>query len=71
MTNSSWPLFRLGLNPYGMTYYLGFCLLIFGIVQFIEAFKNKNLVGFSKKSLRGTWRTHSFFALHWDSISFM
>ena len=23
MTNSSWPLFQLGLNPYGMTYYLG------------------------------------------------
>jgi hypothetical protein len=23
MTNSSWPLFKLGLNPYGMTYYLG------------------------------------------------
>ena len=23
MTNSAWPLFKLGLNPYGMTYYLG------------------------------------------------
>ena len=23
MMNSSWPLFKLGLNPYGMTYYLG------------------------------------------------
>ncbi|HBM54069.1 MAG TPA: hypothetical protein DDZ97_13295 [Deltaproteobacteria bacterium] len=23
MTNSSWPLFKLGLNPYEMTYYLG------------------------------------------------
>ena len=23
MMNSSWPLFKLGLNPQGMTYYLG------------------------------------------------
>ncbi|MDY0781162.1 YfhO family protein [Tenacibaculum sp. IB213877] len=32
-----------------MTYYLGFCLLILGIVELIEAFKNKELPSFAKQ----------------------
>ncbi|WP_233883449.1 YfhO family protein [Tenacibaculum piscium] len=34
-----------------MTYYLGFCLLILGIVEFIEAFKTKNLPVFVKQAV--------------------
>ncbi|WP_233898703.1 YfhO family protein [Tenacibaculum piscium] len=33
-----------------MTYYLGFCLLILAIVEFIEAFKTKNLSVFAKQA---------------------
>ncbi|MBE7689819.1 YfhO family protein [Tenacibaculum piscium] len=34
-----------------MTYYLGFCLLILAIVEFIEAFKTKNLSVFAKQAV--------------------
>ncbi|SOU87687.1 conserved membrane hypothetical protein [Tenacibaculum dicentrarchi] len=34
-----------------MTYYLGFCLLILAIVEFIEAFKTKNLSVFVKQAV--------------------
>ncbi|WP_233900452.1 YfhO family protein [Tenacibaculum piscium] len=34
-----------------MTYYLGFCLLIMAIVEFIEAFKTKNLSVFAKQAV--------------------
>ncbi|CAM1335161.1 YfhO family protein [Tenacibaculum aestuariivivum] len=34
-----------------MTYYLGFCLLILVIVEFIEAFKTKNLPVFGKQAI--------------------
>ncbi len=37
-------------NHIQMTYYLGFILLILGIVQFINAYKDKNLVLFGKQS---------------------
>ncbi|TYP96493.1 membrane protein YfhO [Tenacibaculum adriaticum] len=33
-----------------MTYYLGFCLLILGVVEFIEAFKSKKLPTFGKQT---------------------
>lgn len=33
-----------------MTYYLGFCLLILGIVEFIESIKTKKLSSFAKQS---------------------
>ncbi|MCD8444559.1 YfhO family protein [Tenacibaculum finnmarkense] len=33
-----------------MTYYLGFCLLILGIVEFIDAIKTKNLSVFAKQA---------------------
>ncbi|TCI90311.1 YfhO family protein [Tenacibaculum sp. M341] len=36
-------------NHIQMTYYLGFCLLILGIVEAIEAFKNKQLPTFAKQ----------------------
>ena len=38
-------------NHVQMTYYLGFCLLIFGIVHGIEAIKNKQTADFIKQSV--------------------
>ncbi len=38
-------------NHVQMTYYLGFCLLIFGIVHGIEAIKNKHTADFIKQSV--------------------
>lgn len=38
-------------NHIQMTYYLGFCLLILGIVEFINAIKEKKLPDFIKQSL--------------------
>lgn len=38
-------------NHLQMTYYLGFCLLILVIIEFIEAFKTKTLPVFTKQSL--------------------
>ncbi len=40
---------ELYTNHVQMTYYLGFCLLILGVVEFIEAFKNKSLPIFIKQ----------------------
>ena len=37
-------------NHIQMTYYLGFCLLIYGIIEFISAFKEKKIVPFVKKA---------------------
>tara|TARA_Y100000034_G_scaffold100570_1_gene124107 strand:- start:34653 stop:37091 length:2439 start_codon:yes stop_codon:yes gene_type:complete len=37
-------------NHIQMTYYLGFCLLILGIVELIEAVKNKTIPGFAKQA---------------------
>ena len=38
------------VNHIQMTYYLGFCILILGIVELIEALKQKELTAFIKKS---------------------
>ena len=38
-------------NHIQMTYYLGFCLLILGIVEFINAIKEKTLLKFTKQAL--------------------
>ena len=47
--------FAMALEMYAnhvqMTYYLGFCLLIFGIVHGIEAIKNKHTADFIKQSV--------------------
>lgn len=47
--------FAMALEMYAnhvqMTYYLGFCLLIFGIVHGIEAIKNKQTADFIKQSV--------------------
>jgi hypothetical protein len=40
---------EIGAGHIQMTYYLGFCLLILGIVELIEAVKNKNLITFAKQ----------------------
>jgi hypothetical protein len=37
-------------NHIQMTYYLGFCLLIYGIVEFISSFKEKKIAAFVKKA---------------------
>ena len=37
-------------NHIQMTYYLGFCLLIYGLVELVAALKEKSLVSFIKKS---------------------
>ena len=37
-------------NHIQMTYYLGFCLLIYGIIELIDAFKEKEIPSFIKKS---------------------
>ncbi|WP_299109219.1 YfhO family protein [uncultured Tenacibaculum sp.] len=41
---------EVSTNHPQMTFYLGFCLLIFGIVELIDAVKNKNLQVFAKQT---------------------
>ncbi|WP_299680819.1 YfhO family protein [uncultured Tenacibaculum sp.] len=40
---------EIAANHIQMTYYLGFCILILGIVEVIDAFKNKELPTFAKQ----------------------
>lgn len=40
---------EIGAGHIQMTYYLGFCIMILGIVEFIEAIKNKKLILFFKQ----------------------